>query len=131
MASAALVKEDLTPEMISAGADLVRALDAASIPVTAAFWLYYGDEPDWRLRIVSPEVAQLGTLQFYRKLGDQMRALQRPELTSSNVTALEPDARIVTAMRNTLSVPGIAKMRRTNNVFDGVFIPDALIYRLT
>ena len=61
MASAALVKQDLTPEMIRAGAYLVRALDTANIPVTAAFWLYYGDDPDWRLRIVSPEVAQLGT----------------------------------------------------------------------
>ncbi len=131
MVSAALVKQDLTPEMISAGADLVRALDAANIPVTAAFWLYYGDDPDWRLRIVSPEVAQLGTLQFYRKLGDQMRALQRPELTSSNVTAVESDNRIVVALRKALKVPGIASIRYTGNVFNGILFPDALIYRVT
>lgn len=123
--------QHLTPEMIAAGADLVRALDAANIPVTAAFWLYYGDEPDWRLRIVSPEVAQLGPLEFYRKLGDQMRALQRPELTSSNVTALEPNDRLVAALRKTLKVPGIASIRYTGNVFNGIFFPDMLIYRVT
>jgi hypothetical protein len=131
MASETLVKQDLTPEMISAGADLVRALDAANIPVTAAFWLYYGEEPDWRLRIVSPEVAQLGTLQFYRKLGDHMRALRRPELTSSNVTATEPEDRIVVALRKALRAPGINSIRYTGNVFNGILFPDALIYRVT
>ena len=131
MANAALVTQYLTPEMIEAGADLVRSLDAASIPVTAAYWLFDGDEPDWRLMIVSPEVAQLGPLRFYRKLGDQMRALHRPELTSSNVTAVEPDDRVIAALRKAVQVPGIGSMRLTGNVFNGVLIPDALVYRST
>ena len=131
MANATMVVEYLTPEMILAGADFVRALDAANIPVTAAFWLYYGDEPDWRLRIVSPEVEKLGTLAFYRKLGEQMRALGRTELTSNNITAMSPDDRLVAALRKTLNVPGIASLRYKGNVFNGIFFPDALIYRMT
>ncbi len=131
MVGSTLVKQDLTPEMIQAGADLIRALDAAKVPVTSAFWLYHGEEPDWRLVIASPDVDQLGLRQFYGTLVDHLHALNRPELNSSYVTAVAPNDPIVSALRKVFKLPGISSIRFTGNVINGIFIPDALIYRST
>jgi hypothetical protein len=131
MVGTTLVKQDLTPEMIQAGAEFIRVLDAAQVPVTSAFWLYHGEEPDWRLVIASPEVVQLGIREFYGKLIDHRRALNRDEVNSSVVTAVAPDDPIVAAVRKVYKLPGIASIRSTGNVFNGILIPDALIYRST
>jgi hypothetical protein len=131
MVGSTMVRPDLTPEMIQAGADFIRALDTANVPVTAAFWLFHGEEPDWRLNIASPEVAQLGKREFYGKLVDHLRALNRPELNVSNVTAVSPAELIVSALRKVFKISGLASFRFTGNAINGVFIPDALIYRST
>ena len=131
MVSSALVMSDLTPEMIKTGADFLQRLDAANVPVTSAFWLFHGEEPDWRLVLASPDVAQIGKREFYGKLIDHLRALNRRELNSSNVTAAAPDDQFVAAVRKAFNVPGIASIRFTGNVINGILIPDALIYRST
>lgn len=40
MAENYVVKEQLTADMIEAGAELTKALDDAGLPVAAAFWLF-------------------------------------------------------------------------------------------
>jgi len=57
--------------------------------------------------------------------------LNRPELDSSYVTAVAPEDPIVAALRKALKVPGIASIRLTGNVINGILVPDALIYRST
>ena len=131
MDSSALVMSVLTPEMIKAGADFLQSLDAAKVPVAAAFWLFHGEEPDLRLVIASPEVGQIGKREFYGKLIDHLRALNRRELNSSNLTAVTPDDEIVVAVRKVFQLPGIGSIRFTGNVSNGILIPDALIYRST
>ena len=131
MVGTALVKQDLTPEMIQAGAEFIRVLDAAQVPVQSAFWIYHGEEPDWRLVIASPEVVQFGIRKFYGKLIDHQRALNRDEVNSSVVTALPPDDPIVAAVRKVYQIPGIAAKRVWGNVMNGILIPDLLIYRST
>jgi hypothetical protein len=131
MDSSVLVKSDLTPEMIRAGADFLQALDAANVPVTSAFWLFHGEEPDWRLIIASPRVAEIGKREFYGILIDHQRALKRDEVNAIVVTAATLDDPIVVAVRNVFKLPGIAAKRVTGNVMNGILIPDLLIYRST
>jgi hypothetical protein len=131
MVDTALVKQDLTPEMIQAGAELLQSLDAAQVPVTSAFWLYRGDEADWRLIIASPDVEKKGIREFYLTLVDHLHAMTRDELKGSYVTAVTPDDKIVVAIRKIFKTSGIRSIRFTGNVINGILIPDALIYRST
>ena len=131
MAYTSLVVPHLTPELIQAGESFVKALDAASVPLIAAFWLLADDETGWRLVVASPEVAQKGPLQFYSELGDRLQALKNPELNIMHVTAASPDHPTVSLLRRALgTVPGISRIRFTRNAVNGVLIPDALVYRL-
>lgn len=131
MAYTALVAPDLTSGLIEAGEKLVRALDAASIPVTAAFWLLSDEDVGWRLVIVSPEVAKVGARQFYGRLDDCLRTLGDLELSISHITAARPDDATVSLLRAALKTSeGISRIRFTRNVIKGVLIPDTLIYRL-
>ena len=131
MVDTALVKQDLTPEMIQAGAEFLQSLDAAQVPVTSAFWLYRGEEADWRLIIASPDVAQKGLRQVYLTLVDHLHAMTRDELKGSYITAVAPDEKIVVAIRKVFKTAGISSIRLTGNVINGILIPDALIYRST
>lgn len=55
-----MVKEQLTPAMVDAGADLTAKLDELGVPVTSALWLFVSDINEWRLLFASPEVSEKG-----------------------------------------------------------------------
>ena len=58
MDQATMVASFLTPDMVAAGEQLVRALDGSGTRVTSALWLLPPEEQSWRLVISSPEVAE-------------------------------------------------------------------------
>lgn len=131
MANTALVTPELTAGLIEGGERLLERLDAANIPVTAAFWHLSGDDTGWRLIVASPEVSQTGKLRFYGKTNAQLRTLGDTELSVSHVTAVRPDDPIVSLLRRDIKTgQGISRIRLTGNVINGTLIPDALIYRL-
>jgi hypothetical protein len=97
MAEVTLVKEQLTSGMIDAGAALLRKLDDVGMAPTAAFWLFDAEINEWRLVLASPEVATLGPLAVYLKIGTAIRELP-PTPTSvslSSVVVMESDAELV------------------------------------
>ena len=62
MAEEILVKEYLSPEMISAGRDLIARLDAADWHPTSAFWLFDLERNRWKLVLSSPEIEKNGSV---------------------------------------------------------------------
>lgn len=127
-----LVAPVLTPEMVAAGEELLRAVDNSGVHVTAALWLLPPDEASWRLVISSPEVAAKGPHAFYQKIDQVLRKLGGQVLSTSLVSALPPSHPLLSLLRITLKTgPGISNTRSTQNVINGVLIPDALVYRLT
>lgn len=131
MAYTALVAPELTSGLIEAGEKFVQSLDAAGINVSAAFWLLSGEDTGWRLLIGSPEVAQVGAREFYRKIDDRVRALGDTELSVSHITAVRPDDSTVSLLRKAVKTgQGISRIRFTRNVINGILILDSLIYRL-
>ena len=67
-----MYRKVLVETEIRSGDLLLKQLDLANIPVTAAFWLYADDAAEWRLAIVSPSVETLGPRQFYALLGHML-----------------------------------------------------------
>ena len=126
MAEATLVDAD-----IEAGRELVRALDAEGFPVTAAAWIHFPDDDEWRLVIRTPEaskdlLAALGKVQQAMEArGDLRRRLHLPR-----VKLVPPNDRLLEAMGRTIQVPGISTIRWERNMVNGMYIGDAVVYRL-
>src|SRR5436309_3542351 len=75
MVTEMVVKEVLTEQMISAGAELIGRLDEAGMVVSGALWFYEPDSNDWRLLIVSPEVRTKGLKAVYQEVQAVLRAV--------------------------------------------------------
>lgn len=126
MAAEALVKDD-----IEVGAQIVRALDEAGIKVVAAFWLLYEESGSWKLWIASPEAAK--DLQAaYVKVADIL-ASKGPPLSAfdlSRIKLVREKDRMTKAMGQVIRAPNLALVRFSKNMINGIYIEDALIYRL-
>jgi len=126
MAEAVLVDAD-----VEMGRELVRILDEAKFPVTGAVWIYFPDVGEWRLIVRTPKAEknlQQALLEMAIALDE--RGDLRKRLDLSRVKLVPPKDKMLAAMGSIVRAEGISSIRFTRNVINGVFIDDALIYRL-
>ena len=131
MAEETLVAETLSSEMIDAGKRLLNSLDP-QMPVDAAFWFLPPKSSTWRLVLATPAVRIDGPKAVYRKLQGLLKKNQLgPTLSINNISLIDTTDPLVALFRiankTTREVTGI---RFTGNTINGVFIPDAYIYRI-
>jgi hypothetical protein len=126
MAETALVSDD-----IEAGLELVRILDEKNFPVTAAAWIYFPDVEEWRLVIRTPEAAK-NLQQAYLDVARAMDAKGnlRTRLDLARVKLVPPTDRMLQALGSVIKASGLGSIRFRRNVINGIYIDDALIYRL-
>jgi hypothetical protein len=129
-----MVKEQLTSDMIDAGAELTSRLDEAGLPITAAFWLFVPDLNEWRLLFASPEVNAKGPREVYNRIRETLGQLKdkAERVPLSIIGVLDGDADVVRLLKlavRTAPAPGVSRIRFSKNVINGHFIDDALIYR--
>lgn len=133
MVTEALVKESLSSEMIAAGAELTRRLDAAGFVVSAALWLFLAETNTWRFVIGNPEVAIRGPRKAYRQIQSVISRIpvEQIKIALKDITALDANDPLITLLRGSLKTGnGISGIRFTHNVIKGTFIEDAYIYRM-
>lgn len=127
-----MLKEQLTPAMIDAGADLTTKLDEIGLSLSAAFWMFDVEINEWRLVFASPDLNTRGSQAVYmqiRQAIDQLGA-KAEALPFSAISLLEPEADLVRRLTSTIPTgPGVSRIRFRKNVANGRFIEDALIYR--
>ncbi|MGE3275425.1 MAG: hypothetical protein AB7O67_09955 [Vicinamibacterales bacterium] len=126
------MKEQLTPAMVDAGADLTAMLDELGVPVTSALWLFVPDLNEWRLLFASPDVSTKGPRDVYEKIRLAIDRLGPGGVSVplSVVGLLDPDADLVRLLKAAIKTgPGVSRIRFSKNVINGHFIDDALIYR--
>jgi hypothetical protein len=129
-----VVKEQLTADMIEAGAEVTKALDNTGVPVSAAFWFFEPEINEWRLFFASPEVPTNGPRKFYERIQlalDQL-ASKGAAAPLSTIGLLDPNSELVQLLKAAIRTgPGINRIRFSKNAINGHFIEDALIYRVT
>ena len=133
MAENTVVKEQLTQEMIEAGAKLTAMLDAMKLPIAAALWFFTPEINEWRLLFASPEVSVSGPREVYEKVEKARRALgeQVSAAPLSAIGLLDANDQLVQLLRVALQTGGgVSRIRFSKNVINGHFIEDALIYRI-
>ena len=134
MADEMVVKESLTNEMIDAGAELIRCLDAAGFELNAGLWLYMEEPNAWRLILASSIVTKEGPKKAYQKIQSVMSKMpeDRKVISLANISAVGPDKPIVALLRNAVKTDnGISGVRFTRNAVNGQYIEDSYIYRMT
>jgi len=126
MAEAILVNDD-----IEAGRELVRLLDEAGFPVTAAAWIYFSDVEEWRLVIRTPKAAR-NLQETYLEVARAMDAKGdlRTRLNLARIKLVPPTDQMLEALGSVVRVAGLKSIRFSRNVVNGIYIDDALIYRL-
>ena len=132
MAENTVVKEQLTDEMIDAGARLTQKLDELGLPIPVAMWFFMPDINEWRLLFASPEVATTGSRDVYRKIEEARKKLgaEAEHVPLSAIGLIDTNHELVQLLRVAVRTgPDVSRVRFSKNVIDGHFIDDALIYR--
>jgi len=126
MAQAVLVKED-----IESGRDLIRLLDDSNFPVTAAAWIYFPDIEEWRL-VIGTSRADRQLQDAYLDIAVAMDAKGdlRRRIDLARVKLVPPSDRMLQAMGRAVRAPGLNAIHFQRSVINGIYIDDALIYRL-
>ena len=134
-------QEALVESAVRDGERLVQELDTIGVPVTAAFWFYFEEYEGWRLVIASPVVdsarhegrplqdAYRQVLKAYRNLTEESRDFQ---LAQSDIHLVGLDHKLVQGLGRMLQTgTGISHIRMRHDMVDGIFVEDALVYRLS
>lgn len=119
-----MAQEPLVELDIIAGRELVMSLDQAGIGIVGAFWLYMTEADQWKLLIVTHDAAS-GARALYRKAIELHQAL---DLTK--VQFVPPSTPVFKALSGAMRITGLDNVRLTNNMLNGVYVDDALVYRL-
>ena len=133
MAENTVVKEQLTEDMIEAGARLTAKLDEVGLSVAAAMWLFMTESNEWRLIFASPELPTAGPHAVYRKIERARQALGEKAAAApmSAIGLLDPNDQLVQLLRTALKTSGgVSRVRFSKNAINGHFIDDALLYRI-
>jgi hypothetical protein len=126
-----LVKEQLTKEMIDAGARLVDRLVESGLPISVAMWFFTPETNKWRLLISTPLAAD--SPREVREQIDEARKSLGPEaeeLLFWSVGLISTRNELVQALTADMSLELAAKpVRLTRSAVRGRYIDDALVYR--
>jgi hypothetical protein len=129
MAEEVLVKEYLSPEMISSGRSLIARLDETGWRPTSAFWLFDADQNRWQLVLSSPDVEQHGSRPGYEAVSRILSADESLALSLTDISIWPAHKKIVKLLPLAISVKGGPGVRFTRSAINGHYIEDAFIYR--
>jgi hypothetical protein len=108
----------------------LEALDKSQIKVSAAFWLYYGDTGVWKLWIATPE-AGTNLQDAYVEVAQALSSFGPvDDFDLSRIRLVTPNDPMVRALNAAIRVDGTSQVRFSRNVINGIYIEDAIIYRL-
>lgn len=135
MAANVLVSDQLSDEMVSSGAELLRALDRLQVNVKAAFWLLFPEERTWRFVLVSPEARTAGPRVLYGKVASANKRLPdgTKPIATSDVAVADDRSPIYGLLKAAIGTGprDVGGIRFTANVINGRRIDDAYIYRMS
>ena len=129
MAEEILVKETLSPKMISSGRALLSRLDAAGWRPSSALWLFDAEQNRWEMILASPDVEQRGPRPGYEIVRGILADARYPALALADVSIVPTRNEIVKALSLAVNVSGGSGVRMSRNAINGRYIEDAYIYR--
>jgi len=117
---------------IEDGKRLIKALDESGFKVRSALWFYVTEADKWVLYIASPIFDDRGPSSSYAALQKVLLGVSpKLGLSLGDVAVVSPNDDLMKLFRRAVRTgPGISTMRFSRNTINGVFIQDALLYRV-
>lgn len=128
-----MVAAPLSESKITAGQDLLKALDRKGVRVDAALWYFFAEKESWKLVLLLPKLIAKGPRATYREIQNVLGSADPPiALDLLEVTAARPESEPITAFQGIVgtSADSIGQARFTQCVFNRQFVEDALVYRM-
>jgi len=124
---------ELVEDRRRVGEELIRALDRAHFPVSAAFWLRQEEPSTWRLIIASPSVREKGPDHAYQKIQRALSELGEARIQLTDIWAVKDTEPIVKALKTAINTgpDEIRNLRVHQSTASGVYIDGAFVYRST
>jgi hypothetical protein len=122
----ALVAPDVT-----AAQKLTKFLDDAGVRPRAVLWVRKSDSALWRLWIV-PAKEIVDKMDFYRRIVDVIASHRQllSGLEASDTEFVLDTHPAIQGLKKFLRVEGVSNVHFSNNVFNGYYLPDAIIIRM-
>ena len=128
-----VVTQVLTAEMIEAGKELVRNLDAKGAKITGALWLLEAEPRAWRLLLAFKDFDREGPKALYRKVRNALVRARSPgaQLALQDVAAVSDQHPLIRLLSMVIrTTPSGEGVRFSRNTVNGQYIEDAYIYRM-
>ncbi len=111
---------------------LITELDQANFRLQGALWFYFSETADWKLLFASPLVDTAGPRTCYRMVQTALASMPRDfGIALEQISVISPNDRLIQLLRMAIRTgPGLSTIRFAGNTINGVYIHDALIYRL-
>ena len=128
MAENFVVKEVLTEDMVEAGEALLRELDKSGVPIAAAIWVWYVEDPEWRLMCAAPELGD-----FYHEMESALEKLspKHHDILDMSVGYALEGSELARGLKAIDPLPGIHRKRLRKTPLGSHYIQDGLLYRAT
>ena len=130
MAAGSLVEDE-----VRSGAEFLEALDESGFNADAALWIYNSETDTWKLTIAySGKKSDIE--QKYRQAADVLSRLREnaegdaPVLDLSKVRIVHDSDMLISGLRPVIRVEGVSSVRFSQNMINGIYVEDALIYRM-
>jgi hypothetical protein len=140
MAEEILVKEQLTPEMITVGREMSLRLLEKGFKLICSLWLYHLDSNSWRLVLASPIVDSEGPRRAYEIIEQILQENWEMGIWLRDISAVSPSDPLVQALRRSLGKIDLLRpyyapsprvdvgRRYTRSRLGDIFIEDAYIF---
>ena len=127
MADVELVEDD-----IKAADALVDLLEEKDFPLKAALWLFQAAAERWRF-VLCPVEKRKDPTTFYKDFARVVNATGHPRefLDLNRVDIVTEESPLIKVLGRAIRVEGRSHMRVQDSSFNGVFLEDALIYKLS
>ena len=124
-----MVKAPVVGIDVAFGENILRYLDAAKFPISAAFWLL--DDDEWNLIIATPHYEKLGLQNAYLRLREALSTEGPVVISSLPIRLFGNRSALIKGLRKTFgSTASVQGMRVGGHAIGGVWVDDAYVYRL-
>jgi hypothetical protein len=119
----------LVDTLFEDGKKLLAALDEADLKVYAAYWMFSEDSESWTFNVASNLLAATGPQSAYRAVRDILSE-SHIDIPLHAIVVVPSDDRVLLLMSGAIQVAGVSRLSFSNNVINGVQMPDMVILRM-
>ncbi len=125
-----MVEDLLVNGELDSAVRLIDLLDKEGLSVRGAMWLYESDAERWRFMICFQEPRE-NPMSFYRDMARVTNAHQEIDTLSLDRVSVVPfEGSIFSKLRGAVQFGGKPRVRMSHSRINGVYVEDAMIYRL-